>query len=440
MSEQAASPKRPVDDVSVPTSLEQGLPKDEEKHDEKQDPPPKEGTLKAYLALLAGFLGLFVSFGWVNCVALFQAEYEANQLKNYSSSEISWIPSIEFFLLLFLSPLSGYLFDNFGPRLPVFVGGLLQVFGLMMTSLSSKYYQIMLSQSIVAGIGPSLLFNPCITAPMTYFRRARALAGGVTVAGSSVGGVVFPLMVNHLLPKIGFAWTMRVCAFLVLGLWVIVVATISSNIPHKRREFNFWKYLHAFKEPNFIILFVFFFFLYLPMNYLSVAAVSRGMSMTMALNLVPIMNGSSFLGRTIPNILADKYGRFNILIVMLVLTNVVLLAVWLPGKSNAVIIVFAALFGVGSGACIGLAPVLIMNLTPSHSDVGFRMGAALAVGGIAALTSPPIGGAISARSGGTYDNAFIFAAANGFVATAVLILLRGRAVGWSLFATEGAKK
>jgi hypothetical protein len=95
MSEQAASPRRPVDDVSVQTSLEQGLPKDEEKHDEKQDPPPKEGTLKAYLALLAGFLGLFVSFGWVNCVALFQAEYEANQLKNYSSSEISWIPSIE---------------------------------------------------------------------------------------------------------------------------------------------------------------------------------------------------------------------------------------------------------------------------------------------------------------------------------------------------------
>ncbi|KAL4897039.1 major facilitator superfamily domain-containing protein [Aspergillus ambiguus] len=417
---------------------------DGEKQADKQDSPPKEGTFKAYLALLAGFLGLFISFGWVNCVALFQAEYEADQLKNYSSSDISWIPSIEFFLLLFLSPVSGYLFDNFGPRLPVFIGGLMQVFGLMMTSLSSKYYQIMLSQSIVAGIGPSLLFNPCITAPMTYFRKARALAGGVTVAGSSIGGVVFPLMVNHLLPKIGFAWTMRVCAFLVLGLWMIVVATISSNISHKRKHFNFRKYFRAFKESNFIFLFVFFFFLYwsiiVPMNYLSVAAETRGMSMTMALNLVPIMNASSFLGRTVPNLLADKYGRFNILIIMLILTNVVLLALWLPGKSNAAIIVFASLFGIGSGACIGLAPVLIMNMTPSHDEVGFRMGAALAVGGIAALTSPPIAGAISARSGGTYDNAFIFAAANGFVAAAVLILLRGRVVGWSFSAKEEVKK
>ena len=67
------------------------------------------------------------------------------------------------FLMLFFSPMSGYLFDNYGPRLPIFIGGLLQVFGLMMASLSSKYYQIMLSQSIVAGIGTSLIFNPCVT-------------------------------------------------------------------------------------------------------------------------------------------------------------------------------------------------------------------------------------------------------------------------------------
>jgi hypothetical protein len=28
---------------------------------------------------------MFVAFGWVNCIALFQAEYETNQLKDYSS-------------------------------------------------------------------------------------------------------------------------------------------------------------------------------------------------------------------------------------------------------------------------------------------------------------------------------------------------------------------
>lgn len=67
------------------------------------------------------------------------------------------------FLMLFFSPVAGYLFDNYGPRLPIAIGGVLQVFGLMMASLSTKYYQFLLSQSIVAGIGASLIFNPCVT-------------------------------------------------------------------------------------------------------------------------------------------------------------------------------------------------------------------------------------------------------------------------------------
>ncbi|KAF9884405.1 hypothetical protein FE257_001805 [Aspergillus nanangensis] len=357
-------------------------------NEQKHEVPEKEGTLKAYLALLAGSLGLFISLGWVNCIALFQAQYEDNQLKDHSPSDVSWITSTEFFLMLFLSPVSGYLFDNFGPRVPIFIGGLLQVFGLMMTSLSTKYYQILLSQSIVAGSGTSLLMNPCMTAPMTYFRKRRALAGGLVVAGSSLGGVVFPLMVGNLLPQIGFAWTMRACAFFTLGLWAFVLLMISVNsraheLPISIRDFQ----------------------------------------------------GNVYINGVQP----DKYGRFNVMIVMVLFTSIIDMAVWLPGKSNTAIIVFAILFGVGQGACIGLLPVLSMNLSPSPSEIGFRLGAALAVAGIASLTGPPIAGAIAASSGGLYDNSFIFAGVSGVVSTAFMGLLRGRVVGWSILAKETYK-
>lgn len=56
---------------------------------------PKEGGLKAWLTVAGSSAALFVSFGWVNCIGLFQAEYEANQLKDYTSSEVSWIASME---------------------------------------------------------------------------------------------------------------------------------------------------------------------------------------------------------------------------------------------------------------------------------------------------------------------------------------------------------
>ena len=55
----------------------------------------QEGGAKAWLSLIGASLAMFVSFGWVNCIALFQAEYETNYLKQYSSSTVSWIPSME---------------------------------------------------------------------------------------------------------------------------------------------------------------------------------------------------------------------------------------------------------------------------------------------------------------------------------------------------------
>ncbi|KGO39280.1 Major facilitator superfamily domain, general substrate transporter [Penicillium expansum] len=434
-----------------PTSLRPSSPA-EPKPQASGPPAAPEGGTKAYLSLLGGSLGLFISFGWVNCIALFQAEYQTNQLKTYSSSEVSWITSSEcesllpqpavkqqahfnlVFFMLFMSPLSGYLFDNYGPRLPICIGGLMHVFGLMMTSLSSKYYQFYLAQSICSGTGTSLIFTPAMTSPMTYFRKRRALAGGLTVAGSSLGGVIFPLMVNNLLSEVGFAWTMRICAFLILGLWAIAMLTISSNLPHTRKELNLANYLRPFTEFNFLILLAFCFFLYwalfVPFDYLVLSAMHNGMSMTMAYNLIPIMNGASFFGRTIPNGLADKYGRFNVLIIMLLFTGVITLALWLPGRSNAANIVFAALFGIGSGTTIGLTPPLVMTLYPPQ-EIGFRIGLALAIAGIGALTSPPIAGAIAGTDGGSFRFAALFSGMNFMVATILLVWLRGRVSGWN---------
>lgn len=56
---------------------------------------PQEGGTKAWLAVAGSAAGMFVSFGWVNCIGLFQAEYEINQLKSYSTSDVAWITSME---------------------------------------------------------------------------------------------------------------------------------------------------------------------------------------------------------------------------------------------------------------------------------------------------------------------------------------------------------
>jgi len=149
------------------------------------------------------------------------------------------------------------------------------------------------------------------------------------------------------------------------------------------------------------------------------------------LNLIPILNGTSFFGRTLPNIAADKFGPFNVNVFMSMFTTIINLGLWLPARSEGTIIAFAALFGFGSGACIGLGPVLIMGISP-RKEVGYRMGTILAIASVGALTSLPIGGAIAAARGGIYVYASLFSGVAYFVATVGFIILRGRVSGWKL--------
>lgn len=54
-----------------------------------------DGGARAWLSVAGAAAAMFVSFGWINCIGLFQAVYEEDQLRNYSSSQISWITSTE---------------------------------------------------------------------------------------------------------------------------------------------------------------------------------------------------------------------------------------------------------------------------------------------------------------------------------------------------------
>lgn len=59
-----------------------------------------------------------------------------------------------------------------------------------MASLSSKYYQFILSQGICSPIGASLVFYSAMGTIPTWFYTKRAFAYGIIAAGSSLGGVI----------------------------------------------------------------------------------------------------------------------------------------------------------------------------------------------------------------------------------------------------------
>ena len=48
--------------------------------------------------------------------------------------------------MFFFGPLIGKIYDNYGPRHLLLAGTFLEVFGLMMTSLATEYYQYVLTK------------------------------------------------------------------------------------------------------------------------------------------------------------------------------------------------------------------------------------------------------------------------------------------------------
>lgn len=91
-----------------------------------------------------------------------------------------------------------------------------------------------------------------------------------------------------------------------------------------------------------------------------------------------------------------------------IFTGVITLALWLPATGNAPIILFAALFGFGSGAFVSLLPSMLAQISDVR-QIGVRTGTVFAIISIAALISNPIGGAIITRWHGSYTGLQIFA-------------------------------
>ncbi|KAK9242697.1 hypothetical protein V1506DRAFT_546754 [Lipomyces tetrasporus] len=110
------------------------------------------------------------------------------------------------------------------------------VFGLMMTSLGTEYWQVMLSQAVVCGLGEGCLFIPGIAIIPQYFSSKRAFATGVAAAGSSMGGIIYPIVFHKLEPRLGFSWATRIIAFIVLGTqtYGLAVMRIRSMPKFKR--------------------------------------------------------------------------------------------------------------------------------------------------------------------------------------------------------------
>lgn len=134
---------------------------------------------------------LITSQGIVNTFGVYQTYYEGGILSSSTPSDISWIGSVQAFLLMLVGALTGPIYDAGYFRHLLLVGSFLVVFGQMMLSLCGEYYQVILAQAICIGLGCGCLFIPSVAILSTYFSTKIATAMGLAAAGSSLGGIIY---------------------------------------------------------------------------------------------------------------------------------------------------------------------------------------------------------------------------------------------------------
>ncbi len=326
-----------------------------------------------------GWLVVFVTWGYINSFGSFQTYYTNTLL--YTPSTISWIGSVQVFLTFMLGSFSGRLLDA-GLFLPTFlVGVVFQLLGMFLMSISTQYWHLMLSQGVLTGIGCGIFFTPALALIATYFEKRRAIAIGIATTGNSAGGMIYPIITRELLPRVGFAWTTRVLAFVNMGFLLVALAFMRPRLPpRKSGPIVDWS---AYREPVFVA-FVFgvfaltwalYYYVLLcklplgsPLSPSSASCLSQPQIASFGQDrlacLTPRQPSSLFSStgagmpfRIIPPLLADRYGQLNVITPM-AFSVVVVSWCWLAVKDIPGFYVFTILYGItqASFQCIFSVP------------------------------------------------------------------------------------
>ena len=385
----------------------------------------------AKLSLLSSFLVHFVILGQQFSWGIYQPFYLAESLQSSTPFAVAFIGTIAGAIKL-----CGGVFANwslgswrvFGrwqlvvdyrvmilfSAFPIGIGYFLASF-VPSSDLSSewKWALLVLSQSVLPGLGWALAIFPAMALPSKWFQKRRGIAQGIGACGGGIGGFVFCPLTQSMLDSLGIEWCLRitgVISFVLIALasWCARIPpssssplqdqeiTLKSPEPAKyvlvKLETNSYSPLRrplnsptdSLDFPLFTLgAFIGCFGYIVPTHYAPSYAISiLKFTPHQAALSVGMMNMCAAIGRLGWGALSDILGHMNSYVFCYVLDALLSFGLWvsshelivkrvdgvIPPASVGMFLVFMALEGIMLGGMITLGPVILADLFADNSE------------------------------------------------------------------------
>ncbi|KAI9632849.1 putative transporter [Dioszegia hungarica] len=377
--------------------------------------PPPDGGRDAWLVVLGGFLLMYVSFGFITSFGQFQSYYLANQLSTYSKSTVAWIGSIQLFVTFALSLPAGRWFDAHGMRGPAISGTVCFTGSLIAVAFCKEFYQFLLAH-LLYGFGCASVFAPTVALAGHWFAKRRSTAMGIIVAGTGIGGVVYPIMLSRLLAVLSFRDTLLIMASMNFCLTFPTIFIARGRLPPKilppwrivKEPFKDRAYAFLDLGTSIVAINLFSPFIYAPL-----LAATNSLPPSLASYAVAILQAGSTTGRVSAGLFADRLGVWRTYLGAAIGAVISLAAFWIGDTGTAGTVIGLWAYGHFSGMWITMIGGCCASVTAASGKVdqlGLRLGLLFGVMAVPNLLGPVICGyIINATPGGRFTYSGIFA-------------------------------
>jgi MFS family permease len=335
-----------------------------------------------------------------------------------SRGEVSLVFSISAFVFYALGAIAGPLGDRWLARDLIIVGLIAMVVGYIGASQARSLAELYCWYGTGVGLGIGLSYVPALGAVQSWFDRRRSQASGIATAGLGVGTLIIPAAVGWAAPQVGW----RAC-FIALAILIAVVGLPAAFLIVKREEerptpryYGQVAYLHpvtAWRNGTFRLFYATIllasFCTFIPYVHLVPAARDKGVSLEAGTALISLIGIGNIVGRFVLAGLGDRVGRLRLL-ALLTFAVAGSFVLWSVAGGFVMLGVFAVVFGMSYGGCVGLYPAVATDMFGSR-HIGAMLGYLYTAVGVAALLGPTVTGFVFDTTGSYFGSILVSAAA-----------------------------